>query len=73
MRTPQDISIVGFDNHAMADTFGLTTMAQPVAQLGKRAADLALALAAGHSPRPRVITMAASLVLRATTGRPPEP
>jgi LacI family transcriptional regulator, repressor for deo operon, udp, cdd, tsx, nupC, and nupG len=73
LRTPEDISVVGFDNHAMADTFGLTTMAQPVAQLGQRAADLALALAAGHSPRPRVITMPASLVLRATSGRPPEP
>jgi LacI family transcriptional regulator, repressor for deo operon, udp, cdd, tsx, nupC, and nupG len=73
LRTPEDISVVGFDNHAMADTLGLTTMAQPVAQLGQRAADLALALAAGHSPRPRVITMPASLVLRTTTGRPPEP
>jgi LacI family transcriptional regulator, repressor for deo operon, udp, cdd, tsx, nupC, and nupG len=56
LRTPQDISVVGFDNHAMADTFGLTTMAQPVAELGRRAADLALALsqaslrAGGWSP-----------------------
>ena len=73
LRTPQDISVVGFDNHAMADTFGLTTMAQPVAQLGQRAADLALALVAGQPPRPKVVTMPASLILRATTGRPPEP
>jgi DNA-binding LacI/PurR family transcriptional regulator len=72
LRTPQDISIVGFDNHAMADTFGLTTMAQPVAELGHQAADLALALAAGQSPRRRVVTVPASLVLRASTGRPPE-
>jgi LacI family transcriptional regulator, repressor for deo operon, udp, cdd, tsx, nupC, and nupG len=73
LRTPQDISVVGFDNHAMADTFGLTTMAQPVAELGQRAADLALALTAGESPRPRVVTLPASLVLRASTGRAPEP
>ncbi len=72
LRTPQDMSVVGFDNHAMADTFGLTTMAQPVAELGHRAADLALTLAAGQSPRRRVVTVPASLVLRASTGRPPE-
>jgi DNA-binding LacI/PurR family transcriptional regulator len=72
LRTPQDISVVGFDNHAMADTFGLTTMAQPVAELGRRAADLAMALGSGEAPRPRVITLPASLVLRASTGRPPE-
>jgi DNA-binding LacI/PurR family transcriptional regulator len=72
VRTPQDVSVVGFDNHAMAETFGLTTMAQPVAELGQRAADLALELAAGHAPRRRVITVPASLVLRASTGRPPE-
>jgi LacI family repressor for deo operon, udp, cdd, tsx, nupC, and nupG len=72
LRTPQDISVVGFDNHAMADTFGLTTMAQPVAELGQRAADLALALVAGQPLRRRVITVPVSLVLRATTGRPPE-
>jgi DNA-binding LacI/PurR family transcriptional regulator len=73
LRTPQDISVIGFDNHAMADTFGLTTMAQPVAELGRRAADLALALAAGQPPHRRVVTVPARLVLRATTGRPPEP
>ena len=72
LRTPQDISVVGFDNHAMAETFGLTTMAQPVTELGHRAADLALALAAGESPRRRVVTVPASLVLRASTGRPPQ-
>ena len=33
LRTPQDLSVVGFDDHAMAETFGLTTMAQPVAEL----------------------------------------
>jgi DNA-binding LacI/PurR family transcriptional regulator len=73
LRTPQHISVVGFDNHAMADTFGLTTMAQPVAELGQRAADMAMSLTTGQSPRPRVVTLPASLVLRASTGRPPEP
>jgi DNA-binding LacI/PurR family transcriptional regulator len=70
LRTPQDLSVVGFDDHAMAETFGLTTIAQPVAVLGRQAAELALALAAGESPRRRVITLSTNLVLRRTTGRP---
>ena len=70
LRTPQDLSVVGFDGHAMAETFGLTTMAQPVDQLGQQAAELALALAAGEAPRRRTITVPTSLVLRSTTGRP---
>jgi DNA-binding LacI/PurR family transcriptional regulator len=72
LRTPHDMSVVGFDDHAMAETLGLTTMAQPVAELGQHAAGLALAMAAGEAPRRRVITMPASLVLRASTGRPPD-
>ena len=56
LRTLQDLSVVGFDDHAMAETFGLTTMAQPVAELGRQAAELSLALAAGEAPRRRVIT-----------------
>ena len=70
IRTPQDLSVVGFDDHAMAATFGLTTMAQPVDLLGSQAATLALTLAAGERPRRRVITVPTRLVLRATTGRP---
>ena len=71
LRTPQDLSVVGFDDHAMATVFGLTTVAQPVDQLGRQAAELALALAAGDSPTPKAITVPTSLVLRDTTGRPP--
>ena len=70
LRTPQDLSVVGFDDHAMAETFGLTTIAQPVAELGRQAAELALDLAAGDAPRRRVITLPTNLVLRTTTGRP---
>jgi DNA-binding LacI/PurR family transcriptional regulator len=70
LRTPADLSVVGFDGHAMAETFGLTTIAQPVAELGRQAAGLALALAAGEAPRRRTVTLPTTLVLRSTTGRP---
>lgn len=72
LRTPQNLSVVGFDDHAMASVFGLTTMAQPVEQLGRQAAELALTLASGAAPKRRTITVPTTLVLRDTTGRPPE-
>ena len=72
MRTPQDLSVVGFDDHAMASVFGLTTMAQPVDQLGRQAAELALTLAGGTAPRRKTVTVPTTLVLRDTTGRPPK-
>ncbi len=68
LRTPEDLSVVGFDDNAMAGTFGLTTMAQPVAELGRQAAALALALVAGETPQ-RAVTLPTRLVLRHTTGR----
>jgi LacI family transcriptional regulator, repressor for deo operon, udp, cdd, tsx, nupC, and nupG len=70
LRTPADLSVVGFDGHAMAETFGLTTIAQPVAELGRQAAELALTLAAKEAPRRRTVTLPTNLVLRSTTGRP---
>ena len=48
LRAPRDLSVLGFDDHAMARLFGLSTIAQPVAELGARAAAMALALAAGE-------------------------
>ena len=57
LRTPHDLSVVGFDDHAMASVFGLTTMAQPVEQLGRQAAELALALASGAAPGRKTITV----------------
>lgn len=38
LKVPDDISIVGFDNHEMAEYFDLTTIEQPVQMLGEMAA-----------------------------------
>jgi LacI family transcriptional regulator, repressor for deo operon, udp, cdd, tsx, nupC, and nupG len=81
LRTPGDVSVLGFDDHAMAETFGLSTVAQPVDVLGREAAALAVPLAAGwadpeqrsSSPEPDLpttLTVPTRLVLRDTTGRP---
>ena len=69
---PSDISVLGFDNHAMSERFGLSTVAQPVSELGRMAATMALTFAAGRSVRPKTITLPTQLVVRQTTGRPPK-
>ncbi len=38
LRCPQDVSVVGLDGHELAATFDLTTVAQPVLELGAHAA-----------------------------------
>jgi LacI family repressor for deo operon, udp, cdd, tsx, nupC, and nupG len=55
---------MGFDNVPIADIFepGLTTVAQPMNELGAAAAEMLLALLNGERPEPRVL--AHRLVLR---------
>lgn len=61
---PRDIAVIGFDNLPIADVFepGLTTIAQPMHELGRAATELVLErLAGGH---PASITLPHSLVVR---------
>jgi len=76
LRTPEDVSVLGFDDHAMAATFGLSTIAQPVDVLGREAATLALGLVSSTLPKPSDarpepldVTVATRLVLRSSTTR----
>jgi DNA-binding LacI/PurR family transcriptional regulator len=71
LRAPEDLSLLGFDDHALAARLGLSTIAQPVEALGTEAAELALTLAAGAVPARRVLVVPTRLVLRRTTGRVP--
>lgn len=43
LRIPEDLSIVGFDDHDVSAYVGLTTIRQDVTRLGERAAELLLA------------------------------
>jgi len=40
LRVPVDLSVVGFDDHEVAEVVGLTTVAQPVYAAGRLAADV---------------------------------
>jgi DNA-binding LacI/PurR family transcriptional regulator len=73
LRVPEDISVIGIDDHEMSEFFGLSTVAQPVHEQGQLAANLLLeALSDGDGAhRPRTLTVPTRLVVRTTTGPVP--
>jgi LacI family transcriptional regulator, repressor for deo operon, udp, cdd, tsx, nupC, and nupG len=73
VRVPQDLSVIGIDDHEMAELLDLTTVAQPVVAQGVLAAEMILtALAEPEQPLPAV-TVPTELVVRGTTGPAPPP
>jgi LacI family repressor for deo operon, udp, cdd, tsx, nupC, and nupG len=72
LRVPEDISVIGIDDHDMAEFFGLSTVAQPVHEQGRLAARLLLdAIAAdGDRVRQKALTVPTRLVVRSTTAPP---
>lgn len=64
-----DVSVVGFDDHTVAESIGLTTVRQPVRSIGRLGAQILLEHLEGmgavaHHPMPL------TLQVRASTGRP---
>ncbi|GAA3795877.1 LacI family DNA-binding transcriptional regulator [Streptomyces phyllanthi] len=74
LTVPDDVSVVGFDDHELAEVVGLTTVSQPVAGQGAEAARLLLRqLDEPDAERPAdKVRMPIRLVLRETTA-PPNP
>lgn len=68
---PGQLSVVGFDDHEAAAPLGLTTVAQPVAEQGERAAELLLSALGQGSVDPCHIVLPTRLVVRDTTSPPP--
>ncbi len=63
-RVPEDVAVVGFDDLPLSAVFepALTTIAQPMRQLGAEAAEMLLQRLAGERPAPR--TLMHSIVIR---------
>jgi DNA-binding LacI/PurR family transcriptional regulator len=72
LRCPEDVSVVGFDDHEMAALFDLTTVAQPVHEQGALAARQLLAALSGAAP-PTSEEIPTHLVIRGTTCPPKRP
>jgi len=73
-RVPEDLSVVGFDDSFVAALVAppLTTIRQPVARLGKEAAEVAIDLVEGRRTEPVRLTLPVELVVRDSTATPAE-
>ena len=73
MRIPEDISIVGFDDTEVARNVWprLTTVRQPLAELGRTAVSLLNRLIEGQRTEALRIELATRLIVRESTGPPP--
>lgn len=67
---PRELSVIGIDDHALAESFGLTTMRQDAYAQGRRAAQLLLDELAGTRARPAAFRFPTTLVKRSSTAPP---
>jgi LacI family transcriptional regulator, repressor for deo operon, udp, cdd, tsx, nupC, and nupG len=72
LRVPQDVSVIGLDDHDLAAAVGLTTVAQPAATHGRLAAGLLLDPLGGRpgAGATASIILPTQLVVRESTGPP---
>lgn len=71
IRIPEDLSIIGFDDHPTAVVAGLTTLHQDPQHMARLAAQQLLALMRGEQLSETVTTVRATLIPRATTAAAP--
>ena len=71
-RIPEDVSLIGFDDnfHARHLTPGLTTVRQPVDEVGRMAAEMLSRILAGDISQPAETTVPTELIVRQSVGRP---
>jgi DNA-binding LacI/PurR family transcriptional regulator len=69
---PERMSIVGVDDHPMAQLLDLTTVHQSVEAQGVAAGQMVIDLIQGRAPVDAALTLPTHLVVRATTGPPPQ-
>jgi LacI family transcriptional regulator, repressor for deo operon, udp, cdd, tsx, nupC, and nupG len=66
---PGTLAVVGFDDHSTAEAFGLTTVRQPVRDLGRRAAERMLEVIERGPGNPGHETFGVELIVRSSTAR----
>lgn len=71
LRVPKDISVVGIDDHPLAELVDLTTVSQPVREQGGLAAEMLLTLLRGEQVD-SAVTLPTHLVVRGSTAAPRE-
>ena len=75
LRVPQELSVVGFDDLPVARWVSppLTTVRQPLAEMGRAAAQILGELIEGIPPRSRRVELSTELIVRESTAPPAEP
>jgi LacI family repressor for deo operon, udp, cdd, tsx, nupC, and nupG len=69
LRIPEDVSVIGIDDHPLAELTDLTTVSQPVRQQGQLAGQMVLRLLQGEDVE-QAITVPTSLIIRRSTAPP---
>ena len=72
LRVPEDLSIAGFDDIDLAQATSpmLTTVRQPLAEMGRMAVSLLIRLLDGHRVDALHVELATELIVRGSTGPP---
>jgi DNA-binding LacI/PurR family transcriptional regulator len=75
LRVPQDVSVIGIDNHDMSEFFGLTTLDQRVREQGSYATKILLELLVDPTLESHVnveeeTDWPVELIIRSSTARP---
>jgi DNA-binding LacI/PurR family transcriptional regulator len=73
LRVPEDVSVIGIDDHEMAEFFDLTTVGQPAREQGRLAAAMLLAAMDPDCPKdaiPPTQIVESRLIVRGTTAAP---
>jgi DNA-binding LacI/PurR family transcriptional regulator len=68
---PDQMSVIGVDNHPIADLLDLTTVHQPVEAQGAAAGQLLVDILEGREPAKQQLVLPTHLVVRSTTAPPP--
>lgn len=73
IRIPEELSVVGIDDHELAEMFGLTTVRQLPREQGVEAVRMLLAAVGGGDGTTREVRIPVSLRVRSSTTAPPIP
>ena len=68
VRVPEDIAVIGFDDIELAQHLGLTTMRQPMHEMGELALEKLMARVKDPQARPTLTSFMPELVIRRTCG-----
>lgn len=69
MRVPDDLSVIGFDDHPASEVFGLSTIRQPVREMGRLAAQLLVDILNGNAAPAQHHPLGLAVVERTSTAR----